>query len=231
MGFSLGGFLKKHANPLNIMNPLSLGMNAVGLSGLKNAGEAAYNKMGGIGGAYDWLSGNKGSSEADADRALVNPYLQTQSPYINPQGSQVGNHNALISMIRGRAMGQGPSLAEDAYKQASSNTLNNLLTMSHGSTPGAARAAVNQMGNINQGMASGLAQARNQEIVGATGQLGQAINAADNSLLQRERANQDAWLQMMAQRFGLTRQQLGGKSNFEQIGGMGQGIGQMIAML
>lgn len=195
-----------------------------------------------VGDAYGWLSSNKGDTQANKDRdEILNPFLNRGNPYINTQmqpGQQQGNYNALISMLTQRANGQGPSLAMDAYRTASDNAMAQQMALGNSGNPAAARQAAMNLGNIQQGMASGLSNARNQEMVSAAGQLGGAIGAADQSLLardqmgyNRERANQEAWLELMRQRMGLTKGQMQGKSNMDQVGGIGQGIGQMLAFL
>lgn len=196
-----------------------------------------------IGGVYDWLSGNKGTEAAGTDRSFLDPYMQQGNPYINRYSPQAGNYNglmnnqnALIKMLQGRVAGEGPSVAGDAYKQASENAMAQTMALSNGGNPAAARQAGMNLGNIQQGQAQGYATARNQEMQGATGQLGgvmaqlgNTIGAADQSTLSRDKANQDAWLQMLAQKFGLTRAELGGKTNADNLSGIGQGIGKAIA--
>lgn len=182
-----------------------------------------------IGSAYNWLASNKGNSNAQTDRDTINPYLQQGNPYVGAQSPQAGNYGALVNMLMQRAQGGGPSIAGDAYNQAAADQQGRLLTMSHGGSPGAARAAVQQMGNIGQGLSQGYASARNQEMVGATGQLTGAINSADASQLNRDKANQEAWLQMLMQRLGLTRGEMSGKTNMDILGGIGQGVGQAMA--
>lgn len=180
--------------------------------------------------AYDWLNNTPGTEQADRDRGQIAPYLQQGNPYVSGASPQQGNYNALIKMLQERASGSGPSVAGDAYKQASDNSMNNAMALSHGSSPGAARAALQQIGGINQGLAQGYASARNQEMSSATGQLGGAIGSADNSQLQRDKANQEAWLNMLAQQLGLTRQQIGSasdKSNADQVGGIIGTLGKL----
>lgn len=190
-----------------------------------------YNGVGStVGGTFDWLGQNKGDQQAGPDREFLNRFMAQGNPYMQGQSPQAGNQSALIQMLQQAANGQGPSLAGDAYRQASEQAMNNALAMSHGASAGSARAATNQLGNINQGLANGLATARNQEIVGARGQLGGAINMADQSQMARDKANQDAWLQLMMQRLGLTRQQMQGKTNGDVLGGLVQGAGQAAAM-
>lgn len=183
-----------------------------------------------IGGAYGWLTGNKGDAAAKDDRSYLNGFMDQGNPYISARGPQQGNYNSLIQMLQARANGSGPSIAGDAYKQAAADNQSRLQTMSYGSSPGAARAAVQQMGNVGQGLAQGYGAARNSEMVGATGQLTGAIGAADQSQLARDRANQEAWLQMMMQRLGLTKAQMGGKTNMDILGGLIKGGGEAAAM-
>jgi len=98
------------------------------------------------------------------------------------QGYQQANQ-ALINMLQGQANGTGPSLAQMQYRQASDNAMKQQQAFAASAAPQnqamAARLASQNMGNIGQGMASGLAQAGLQERMAAAGQLGQQINAGN----------------------------------------------------
>lgn len=187
----------------------------------------------GVGGAYDWLNSNKGSAAADQDRAFLAPWLKQNNGYISSTSSQQPQANALVSMLMDRANGVGPSVAGDAYNQASANAMNNAIALSHGNSAGASRAALQQIGNVNQGLAQGYASARNQEMSTAAGQAGAAITGADNLQLQRDKANQQAWLQMLDEKTGLTKSQIGAKdpTNGSQIGSYVTTAAMIAAML
>lgn len=176
---------------------------------------------------YNWLTGSPGTQGATDDRALTNQYLQQGNPYINNTSSQNGNYNGLISQLQQSANGEGPSLAGDAYNRASGDAVAAQAAFSHGNNAGAARQAAMNIGGIQQGLAQGYGAARNQEVMGARGQLGQVVQAADQSQLQRDKANQEAWLNMLAQQMGLTRAQLGMPTNMQQIGGLVQAGGNI----
>jgi hypothetical protein len=130
------------------------------------------------------------------DRDRLGGMLDGQSAFA---GSEWGG---LISQLQQRSSGQGPSVAGDAYKQASANTNNQLMSMSsNSSSPAAARQALLQTGQVNQGMAQGYSAARNQEMMGATGQLSQALGS-------RDQLNQNAYTNILAQQLGLSQGQL-----------------------
>lgn len=110
----------------------------------------------------------------------------------NPYQSQWGG---LIDQLRQTANGQGESLAGDAFKQASDEGLRQQMTMAHGGSPGAARQAGINMGNINQGQAFGYSNARLQEQLAARQQLQQALTNAGNAWFQPQQQNLQAQLQ------------------------------------
>lgn len=177
---------------------------------------------------FRWMQDKKGIHVGDPDWLQTNQMLGQGSPYINQHGSQQGNYDSLIKMLQQRASGQGPSLAQDAYNRANSDSLNNLSSLSYSGTPGGQRMALQQMGNAGQGLAQGLASARNQEMVSNTGALGQSINMADASELNRQKANQEAWLKMLQEQYGLDKTQTQaaaqGDTNGKQLGSMLQSV-------
>lgn len=182
-------------------------------------------------GLWGWITGNQGTDNANKDREFIDPHMRGGSPYINPQGSQLSNQNALIAMLQNRANGNGPSLAGNMYTQAADRSMQQAASMSNSGTAGGTRAAVTQMGNINQGLAHGYAQARAGEMAQNSGLLSQAIAAADQSEIMRQRANQEAWLRMLDARTGLSRQAMGMKSNADTLGGLLQGAGSIAMMV
>jgi len=130
------------------------------------------------------------------DRDRITGQLSGQSPFA---GSEWG---ALISQLQARSSGTGPSIAGDAYQQASQDAMNNLTSLSQGSaSPSAARQAILQQGHIQQGMSQGYARARNEEAAGATGQLGQVLGA-------RDQINQNAYTNLLSQLQALSEGQL-----------------------
>lgn len=139
---------------------------------------------------------NLGVPHFEQDRERIGNAMKGQSPFA---GSDWG---ALVTQLQQRAAGQGPSMAENAYKQASNDTNAQLMSMARGSnSPGAARQALLQTGKIGQGMAQGLATARTQEMQGATDQLGQVMGT-------RDQLNQNAYTNLLAQQLGLSEMQL-----------------------
>lgn len=138
----------------------------------------------------------------------VNKFIGQGQPYLDP---------ATMKLLQDRAMGNGPSVAGDAFKNASQLGMAQQLAMSRSAgSAGAGRMAAQNMGNMNQGMANGYATARNQEMQGATGQL-----------LGAQQGNQQAWLELL-------RQMMGGKSVADNMNGVIQGAaqaGQMAAKM
>ncbi len=132
----------------------------------------------------------------EEDRARLGSMLDGRNPYA---GAEWGS---LIGQLQNRAMGNGPSITMDAYRQASQDNVNALGAMSRGAgTAAAARQAMIQQNRVGQGMASGLVSARNQEMIGAQGALTQALG-------QRDQLNQNAYLKILGAQLGLSEQQL-----------------------
>lgn len=130
------------------------------------------------------------------DRERLGGMLNGQSPFA---GSEWGG---LISQLQNTAAGRGPSVAGDAYRQASMDNSAALASMGQASnSPAAARQAMLQQQRVGQGLAGGYAQARNQEMLGAQ-------NALSGALGARDQLNQGAYLNILAQQLGLNQQQL-----------------------
>jgi hypothetical protein len=172
-----------------------------------------------LGPMWSWLGGNQGTSNLQQDRSNTAGYLNSGSPYIDKQSPYAGQQAQLLEMLKNRSQGNGPSVAGDAYKSASSDAMSRAATLSNSGNAGATRLALQQMGNQEQGLSQGYSAARNQEMMGATGQYGAALNSADSSQLLRDKANQEAWLQMLKDMYGgdsaLTQ---GSKNNGDMLG-------------
>jgi len=103
-------------------------------------------------GITNWLGENQGTSNLNKDKNLLQLKAgQGPGPYINQQSPYAGQTGALLQMLQNRAQGGGPSLAGDAYNQASQDAMQRVLAASYGSNPGAQRAGLQQLGGINQG--------------------------------------------------------------------------------
>lgn len=132
----------------------------------------------------------------EEDRQRLGGMMDGRSPFAG------GEWGSLISQLQATAAGTGPSVAQDAYRNAQQDSRSALGSMARGSaSPGAARAAMMQQGRIGQGMASGLATARTQEMLGAQGALTSALGA-------RDQLNQNAYLDVLAKQLGLSKDQL-----------------------
>lgn len=135
----------------------------------------------------------------EEDRARLGEMMGGQSPFA---GSEWGS---LIQQLQARASGQGPSLAGDAYRQASMDSQAALGSMGRNSgTAAGARQALMQQSRTGQGFAQGYANARNQEMVGAQGALTQALGA-------RDQLNSGAFQNLLALQLGLSQHQMQGQ--------------------
>lgn len=127
--------------------------------------------------------------------------------------------NALIQMLMQQAQGQGPSVAQQEYRNANQDAMHNQMAMSRGRGAGAMRNAGMEMGQINGGLANGLALARTREMMAAQQGLQSSLTAAGQMDFQRASANQQMYanaLQSMMTQGGIG-QSLAGLA--------GQGIG------
>lgn len=139
------------------------------------------------------------------DRNRLGGMLEYRDPYAGAEWA------GLIGQLQERAAGRGPSIAGDAYKQASQDTTASIGSIAAGSgSPAAARQAVLQQGRVGQGLAQGYASARNQEMVGAQSALAGALS-------QRDQLNQNAYLDILAKQLGLSRDQLAALQGNQQF--------------
>lgn len=172
--------------------------------------------VGGVaGGLYGLFSGDGGGNGApppsnlpyfEEDRARLGGMMQGQSPFA---GSEWGS---LISHLQSRANGTAPSVAGNAYKQASQDSMNQLASMSQNSSnPGAVRQALLQAGHMQQGLAQGYGAAALQEQQANQSALGQALGA-------RDQINSQAYQNILSQQLGLSRSQLGAAQGNQNAG-------------
>lgn len=132
----------------------------------------------------------------DQNNQQLDSLLKGQSPYASQ------DWGTLIQQLQGRANGTAPSVAGMQYQQAQQNTASNLAGMAHGgNSPAAFRQAAIQQGQVGQGMAAGVAQARTNEMM-------QSQNALTGALGQRDQLNQHAYLEILAQKMGLSKDQM-----------------------
>lgn len=158
---------------------------------------------GALGAAYGGFIAGDDSSNSTAgnpyyelDRRRLGTMLQGQSPYA---GSEWGG---LVSQLQARASGSAPSVAQMQYQQAMGHMSSQLAGAAHGGAgPGAFHQAAIQAGQAGQGMASGVAQARVNEMQGAQGQLSSALGTRDT-------INSQAYQNILAQQLGLSQQQI-----------------------
>lgn len=195
---------------------------------------------------------------AQQDRNYLAENLMQGSPYA--QAAQVGaspyagDQSALLGQLRSMAAGGGPSIAAQAYQNASQDSLAQQAAMAHGGNAMVARQAMLNQGRIQQGLANGLAQARTQEQLGAINQYGGAIGQAEqqdlarsgmNAQLQQQAglANQNAYLDQLGKMLGLSQSQLQASiaraqlqagaaqmpTNFDKLLQIGATVGPMLA--
>lgn len=177
--------------------------------------------IGGVAGGLLGLFG--GDDEASAPQPTNLPYFEQDRASIKGQldannpwaGYEWGG---LISQLQARANGTAPSVAGNAYKQASQDSENNLASLSQNSaSPGAARQALLQQGHIQQGMAQGYGAAALQEQQANQSALGQALAARDT-------INSQAYQNLLSQQLGLSRSQLGAQQGNQNVQVQEQGI-------
>lgn len=170
--------------------------------------------VGGVaGGALGLFSG--GDSPPPAPAAL--PYFEEDRQRLGGMLSQgpgpfAGSEwGGLISQLQARASGNGPSVAGNAYKQASQDSMNTLGSLSRDSaSPSGARQAILQAGRINQGMAQGYGSMALQEQQANEGALAQALGARDN-------INSSAFQGILGQQLALSRGQLAATQGNQQV--------------
>lgn len=160
-----------------------------------------------IGGVAGGLMGLFGGDDEEApppvnlpyfeeDRARLGHMLDNRSPFA---GTEWGH---LIGQLQQRASGAAPSVAGNAYKQATQDAQNGLASMSQNSaSPGAARQAILQAGHMQQGLAQGYSSAALQEQQANQSALGQALST-------RDQINSQAFQSILQQQLGLSTAQL-----------------------
>jgi hypothetical protein len=164
-----------------------------------------------------WAMSDSGGNAPPNGLDNVNlPYFQQDRDrlggMLNGQSAFAGSEwGGLISQLQARANGGGPSVAGNAYKQASQDAMNNLASMSQNSaSPGAARQALLQQGRIQQGMAQGYGAQAMQEQQANQSALSQALSA-------RDQINSQAYQGILGQQLGLSRGQLAAMQGNQQF--------------
>lgn len=192
------------------------GNGAKGAAGGALAGSAFGPWGAAIGGTAGGLIGLFGGDDADAPPPVNLPYFEEDRARL---GGMLDGHSAfagsewggLISQLQARASGAAPSVAGNAYKQASQDSQNNLASLSQNSmSPGGARQAQLQAGHIQQGLAQGYGAAALQEQQANQGALGQALSA-------RDQINSQAYQGILGQQLGLSRSQAGALQGNQQV--------------
>lgn len=107
-----------------------------------------------------------------------------------PENPYQGQWDSLIAQLTKQASGQGPSLAGNAFRQASAAGMKQQQAMAAGGSAGRARQAGMNMGQINQAQAFGYSNARLQEQLAARSQLQGALSGAGQAWFGPQQANQ-----------------------------------------
>lgn len=171
--------------------------------------------IGGVAGGLYGLFGG-GGDDAPPPRPVNLPYFEEDRARL---GSMLDGKSAfagqewgsLINQLQTRASGLGPSVAGNAYKQASQDSMNQLTSMSHNSSgPGAVRQAQLQAGHIQQGLAQGYSAAALHEQQANQSALAQALSA-------RDAINSNAYQGILGQQLGLGRSQLAALSGNQNV--------------
>ncbi len=123
---------------------------------------------------WDWGGAGKGAATGASAGAAAGPWgalvggligtgfggLFSNVPGKRVKPPDTSNWDALIGQLQQKAAGNGRSLAGEAYKSAQQTGMNNVLAMSRGGSAGAARQGIQTLGEQNQGLAKGYADAK-----------------------------------------------------------------------
>lgn len=132
---------------------------------------------------YDAYQGGKYLAQHAWDRPGA-PQAQ-QNPYL-PDWTN------LIGQLQQQASGTGPSMADNAFKQAMNTTQNQSLAMARGGSAGGARQAGMALGDAQNGMMGNYANARLQEQLLARQSLMGALGGRDQAWWGPNQANLSA---------------------------------------
>ena len=182
-------------------------------------------------GAKEWWSGKAPIQPTQQGIPGYEDYMKQLSGFMgqgNPymQASQVGQSgykgdmDEYLRRLKGISQGAG-GVAAEQYKAAAGQGMQQAASIAasgRGNPAMAARQAQQANSQITQGLAQGSAMAQMQEQQAALGQYGGALNMADQSQFGRDSmnaqlkqqgamANQQAWLQMLQAKMGMSAEQ------------------------
>lgn len=144
----------------------------------------------------------------EEDRNRLGQQLDGRSQFVG-EDPYAGDYRALIDQLRAQSEGRGPSLAEQQYRRASGDNMAQQAALARGGRSlGAGRQAAQNMGSISQGLASGVAEARTREQLGAQQALNSVIGGASQSTFARDQLNSQAYMQTLAAQLGLSVSEL-----------------------
>jgi hypothetical protein len=154
--------------------------------------------------AYDQFRAEQATGR-EQTKGMIKGYLGEpgRGPFVGANPYE-GGWKSLIEQLQGQANGTGPSLAGAQYNRAAQDQQAAIGSLARGAArPGATRAAMMQQARVGQGLASGSAEAVLQEQNAARGQLGAALSGAGQASFQRDAANQQGWLTLLASQLGI----------------------------
>lgn len=107
------------------------------------------------------------------------------------------SYDEFLAQLKGQAMGEGPSLAAEQYKQMAGNTLQQQLQMMRGRNPGMARQGAYAGAGAMQGLNQGATMAGLAERQGAQQMYGGMLNSANAADYQRSNTDLQTRLAML----------------------------------
>lgn len=160
------------------------------------------------------FGGGSGGYEANLEN-----YLNQNGGYMKMgQSPYQGQYDQLIAQLQQQMT--NPQMARNQFKQFNDQGLANQLAMSQGRSPGAARMAMGNMSQMNQGLSQGMTDAATKERYGATQALGGVLGQANQNDFMRSQSNMQAYLEMMKFKMGMP-------SDWEKLANLGLGAGMV----
>ncbi len=142
------------------------------------------NFFGGVGNFFSGMDPSKWWGDRNASSIGGGPN--------DPGGKYFPQWDSLLSQLDARARGNGPSVAENAYRAASDKGMRQQQTLAAGGTAGGALRAADNMGRITQGLSQGASNARLQEQMAYQQALQNALGTVSQQDMMRRMANLQA---------------------------------------
>lgn len=122
------------------------------------------------------------------------PRVELQAAQYQPYKN---SYDEFLGQLKNQAMGNGPSLAENMYRQRQGEGLQQMLSMQAGRNPGMARQAAYAGGQMQQGLNSAATDARLAEQQQAQQMYGGMLNSANQADFQRSATDLQSRLAVM----------------------------------